>query len=83
MAASEVYVYGNKYKVMSEDSELLKNAAHYVEETMKQYEKSGHILTTSKLAIMAAIKIAVEYYEVKKEYNTCEQKLQELINKLN
>ncbi|MCA1927332.1 MAG: cell division protein ZapA [Calditerrivibrio sp.] len=77
-----MYVYGNKYKVMSEDSELLREAALYVEETMKQYEKSGNVLTTSKLAIMAAIKIAVEYYEIKKEYNTCEQKLQEIVNKL-
>jgi len=56
LATKDVYVYGNKYKVMSVDSELVTNAAQYVEDTMRQYEKEGHVLTTSKLAVMAAIK---------------------------
>ncbi|MEF3254182.1 MAG: cell division protein ZapA [Deferribacterales bacterium] len=83
MATNEVYVYGNKYKVISEDYELVKDAAMYVEKTMKEFEKSANVLTTSKLAVMAAIKIAAEYYEVLKRYNRCEEKLQELVNKLN
>jgi len=76
-------VYGNKYKVMSVDSELVTNAAQYVEDTMRQYEKEGHVLTTSKLAVMAAIKIAVEFYECQRQHDRCKVKLQEIINKLN
>lgn len=82
MATSEVFVYGNKYKVSCEDAGLIKNAASYVEDTMKQIEKNGHILTTSTLAIMAAIKIAAEYYEIKGRLEGCESKLQEIISKL-
>ncbi|MCX8084701.1 MAG: cell division protein ZapA [Calditerrivibrio sp.] len=82
MATNEVFVYGNKYRISCNDAGLVKQAASYVEETMKQIEKNGHILTTSTLAVMAAIKIAAEYYEVKRKLEDCESKLQELIGRL-
>jgi cell division protein ZapA (FtsZ GTPase activity inhibitor) len=82
LAINEVYVYGNKYKINSDNSELIKDAASYVEDTMRQIEKSGHILTTSTLAVMAAIKIAVEYYEAKGRLEDCESKLQDILSKL-
>ncbi len=82
MATNEVFVYGNKYRITSSNTELIKNAASYVEDTMKQIEKNGHILTTSTLAVMAAIKIAAEYYEMKSKVEGCESKLQEILNKL-
>lgn len=82
MATCEVFVYGNKYRITSSNTDLIKSAASYVEDTMKQIEKNGHILTTSTLAIMAAIKIAAEFYEIKSRLENCESKLQEILNKL-
>ena len=68
MSVSEVYIYGSKYKIRSdEDKEYIEEVASYVTERMKQFEQSMKVITTSKLATMVAFSIADELFKLKKD----------------
>lgn len=83
MKVLEVSIYGNKYRVRSDfDEFFLEEAAKMVENRMKEIEETYRILTTSKVAIMAAFDIATEYLKAKRELNFLENKIDELEKKL-
>ncbi|KAA0257009.1 cell division protein ZapA [Deferribacter autotrophicus] len=83
MKVSEVSIYGNKYRIRSElDEGFLKEAAKLVEDGMRDIEKNYKILTTSKIAIMAAFNLAAEYLKLKKEVVFLETKLDEIEKKI-
>ena len=68
MSVSEVYIYGSKYKIRSdEDKEYIEEVASFVTERMKQFEQSMKVMTTSKLATMVAFSIADELFKLKKD----------------
>ncbi|MGA1847069.1 cell division protein ZapA [Deferribacter abyssi] len=84
MKVSEVSIYGNKYRIRSElDEGFLKEAAKLVENGMRDIEKNYKILTTSKIAIMAAFNLAAEYLKLRNEITFLEVKLGEIEKKIN
>ncbi len=83
MGVSEVYIYGDKYKIKTEgDDEYIKSIGSYVEARMKEIENSLHVLTTSKVAVMAAFNIAAEYFMLKKEIQQSKEAIERLERKL-
>jgi len=79
----EVSIYGNKYRIRSDfDEFFLEEAAKMVENRMKEIEETYRILTTSKVAIMAAFDIATEYLKVKRDLDFLENRLSEIEKKL-
>ncbi len=84
MSVSEVYIYGSKYKIRSdEDKEYIEQVASYVTEKMKQLEQSMKVMTTSKLATMVAFSIADELFKLKKDTAINVEILNRLEEKLN
>ncbi|TYB32859.1 MAG: cell division protein ZapA [Flexistipes sinusarabici] len=83
MNVSEVYIYGDKYKIKTEgDEEYIKDIASFVELRMKEIEKNLHVLTTSKIAVMAAFNIAAEYFMLKEEISESKKAIEKLERKL-
>ncbi len=83
MGVSEVYIYGDKYKIKTEgDDEYIKSIGSYVEARMKEIENSLHVLTTSKVAVMAAFNIAAEYFMLKEEIQQSKEAIERLERKL-
>jgi cell division protein ZapA len=83
LGVSEVYIYGDKYKIKTEgDDEYIKSIGSYVEARMKEIENSLHVLTTSKVAVMAAFNIAAEYFMLKKEIQQSKEAIERLERKL-
>ncbi|MGA1861369.1 cell division protein ZapA [Deferribacter thermophilus] len=83
MKVLEVSIYGNKYRIRSDfDEFFLEEAAKMVENRMKEIEETYRILTTSKVAIMAAFDIATEYLKVKRDLDFLENRLSEIEKKL-
>ena len=84
MSVSEVYIYGSKYKIRSdEDREYIEEIASFVTERMKQFEQSMKVMTTSKLATMVAFSIADELFKLKKDTAIDVDILNRLEEKLN
>lgn len=68
MQVSDVYIYGNRYRVKSDmDGAFLESVAGYVNERMREIQRQLNDLTTSKVAVMAAFDIAAELLVLKKE----------------
>jgi cell division protein ZapA len=84
VSVSEVYIYGSKYKIRSdEDKEYIEQVASYVTERMKHLEESMKVMTTSKLATMVAFSIADELFRLKKDTALNVEILNRLEEKLN
>jgi len=83
LGISEVYIYGDKYKIKTEgDDDYIKAIGSYVESRMKEIENSLHVLTTSKIAVMAAFNIAAEYFMLKEEIQQSKKAIERLERKL-
>jgi cell division protein ZapA len=64
----EVKIYGQRYVIKGEAEEgYISVLAGYVDEKMKMVAANTKIPTTSKLAILAAINIAHELFQLKAE----------------
>lgn len=87
MQVSNVYIYGDKYTLKTDlDQSFIDEVAMYVDNKMKEMEKSVNTLTTSKIAIMAAFDIAAQYFllcneekEVIKQIEFLEEKVEKVL----
>ena len=62
----EVKIYGEHYTIRSELSpDLIKDIARYVDEKMREVRGDAPIISTSTIAIMAALNIAEELFLLK------------------
>lgn len=83
-----VQILGQTYEIIGSPSEeLYYNAlARYVENKMKEAEESTNIVSTQKLAVLAALNIADELFRERENRNssgsTVNKKCQELIHLL-
>lgn len=84
MSVSEVYIYGSKYRIRSEeDKEYIDQVAAYVTEKMKDLEQNVNVLTTSKLAVMVAFSVADELMKLRRDLETDTSIVDMLEEKLN
>jgi cell division protein ZapA len=87
LQVSNVYIYGDKYTLKTDlDQSFIDEVAMYVDNKMKEMEKSVNTLTTSKIAIMAAFDIAAQYFllcneekEVIKQIEFLEEKVEKVL----
>jgi len=75
MQTVTVNIYGEQYAVKTDDEpEYVEQVAHYVDTKMKEIADAGKVVTTSKIAILAALNIADEFLkaEVARQENDSE-----------
>lgn len=61
MQTVTVDIYGEQYQVKTDDDvEYVRQVAQYVDRKMKEIADTGKVVTTSKIAILAALNIADE-----------------------
>jgi cell division protein ZapA len=84
MAKADVRIFNRKY-ILRDSSEtldsLLQYAAH-VDEKMREIAEGGRVVSTEKIALLAALNIAAEYSKIKREMEKLEKELDRKIGQL-
>ncbi len=63
-----VQIYGREFKLRaSEDGEYVQQIARYVDEKMRSISEESNMVANEKVAIMAAINIADELFQHRKQ----------------
>ncbi len=65
----EVEIFGEIYRLRTDDKEGLKEIVKTVDTTMKELAKSTRSFAGSRIAVLAALKIAQDAYQLRKDYN--------------
>ncbi len=75
---TSVEVYGYTFNVKSDlNRKQVQEIAEYVDAKMKDLAAKLKVSSTSRLAVMAAINIAEEYYRIKSEQNELNKAIDE------
>ncbi len=84
MAKAEVRIFNKTYalKAPSESLEDLLKYVAYVDEKMKEVAQESRLVSTEKIALVAALNIAAEYFKVKKELERLEKEIERKLNQL-
>ena len=65
-----VDIYGQQYRMVGKASAShLRSVAHYVDGKMREVAGGNDRLDTAKIAVLAALNIADEFYQLKQEYD--------------
>ncbi len=64
-----VEIYGNSYPLKTDNVETMKKLAAIVDKKMKMMSRSVHSFDDRKIAVLTALQIAEEYYQLKKDYD--------------
>ena len=68
---TEVEIYRELYKIVDNaPPEYTQALARYVDEKMKEISQSTSTVSSTKVAVLAALNIADELFKIKKELNT-------------
>ena len=66
----EVEINGEIYRLRTDDKEGLKEIVKMVDTTMKNIaQTTKNFAAGSRLAVLTALKLAEDYYQLKKDYN--------------
>ena len=65
----EVEIYGEIYKLKTDDPEGMKRLVQMVDSTMKSISQNTRTFAGSRIAVLAALKIAEDYMQLKKDYD--------------
>ncbi|MDH5405468.1 MAG: cell division protein ZapA [Candidatus Aminicenantes bacterium] len=80
---TEVEIYGQTYKIRGAGGkEYIQQLADYVDKEMKEISDITDTIDSLKVAILAAINIADEYFKTKKEFKRTERVISEKIERL-
>ena len=80
---TEAEIYGQTYKIKGTGGkEYIQELAEYVDKKMKEISDITYTVDSLKVAILAAINIADEYFKTKKELERAERVVSEKIAKL-
>ncbi len=60
-----------KIKCTAKDAIDLQEAAQYVDDQMRKIRQSGHISSTDRLAVVAALNVYNELLQLKRQKNQC------------
>ncbi len=83
MDIKEVYIFGDKYRLKTDEDEVFVNEiATYLNSKMREIEKHSNVLTTSKIAVLAAFNIAAECVKLRNELDISSKIVKELNKKL-
>ena len=64
-----VDIYGHQYRMVGKASAAhLRSVAHYVDEKMRYIANGNARLDTAKIAVLSAVNIADEFFQLKQEY---------------
>ena len=65
----EIEIYGEIYKLKTDDPDGLNKLAQMVDSTMKSIAHNTRTFTGSRIAVLSALKIAEDYMQLKKDYD--------------
>ena len=78
-----VNIYGESYTVKSDEApEYIQEVAAFIDGKMRDIAGSGKIVTTDKIAILAALNIADEFFRARRSWKEKEGKTEARIEKL-
>ena len=77
MRRVEVEIFGEVYRLRTEDPDGLAKLVRMVDSTMKSISQSTRTFAGSRIAVLAALKIAEDYQQLKKDYDELLQLLDE------
>ena len=69
MKRVEVEIFGEVYRLRTEDPNVLAKLVHMVDSTMKTISQNTRTFAGSRIAVLAALKIAEDYVQLKKDYD--------------
>ena len=69
MKRVEVEIFGEVYRLRTEDPNGLAKLVHIVDSTMKTISQNTRSFAGSRIAVLAALKIAEDYVQLKKDYD--------------
>ncbi len=64
-----VEIYGNSYPLKTDDPQHIKMIAAAVDKKMKIMSRAVRSFDDRKIAVLTALQIAEEYYQLKKDYD--------------
>ena len=65
----EVEIFGEVYRLRTDDRESLKKIVNLVDSNMKIIAQNTRSFAGSRIAVLAALKIAEDYYQLKRDYD--------------
>ena len=77
MRRVEVEIFGEVYRLRTEDPDGLAKLVRMVDSTMKSIAQNTRTFAGSRIAVLAALRIAEDYYQLKKDYDELLQLLDE------
>ena len=77
MRRVEVEIFGEVYRLRTEDPDGLAKLVRMVDSTMKSIAQNTRTFAGSRIAVLAALKIAEDYQQLKKDYDELLQLLDE------
>ena len=72
-----VEIYGNSYPLKTDNPQEMKKLAAAVDKKMKTMSRSVRSFDDRKIAVLTALQIAEEYYQLKKDYDELVELLDE------
>jgi len=80
----KVRIYGAEYSILSdEDANYIKSVAEYLDKKLREVDNNVRVDSSIKVAILAALNIADEYFKEKAEKETLRNELEDKIKALN
>ncbi|NOX97676.1 MAG: cell division protein ZapA [Nitrospirae bacterium] len=65
---TQVTIFGTEYSLKGdEDREYMEELSNYVNKRMKEVSEHSALVSTAKVAVLAALRIADELYQLRKE----------------
>ncbi len=65
----EVEIYGEIYRLKTDDPDGLNRIVQMVDSTMKSVAQNTRTFAGSRIAVLAALKISEDYMQLKKDYD--------------
>ena len=65
----EVEIYGEVYRLKTDDPDGLNKLVQMVDSTMKSIAQNTRTFAGSRIAVLSALKIAEDYMHLKKDYD--------------
>jgi cell division protein ZapA len=78
----DVEIFGQSYKIRGDaDSKHIQKLADFVDEKMREIVDATSTVDTMKVAILASLNIADEYFQLKKELDLTERETRKRVEK--
>jgi cell division protein ZapA len=79
----DVEIFGKVYTVRGEkDVEYVRRVAEYVDRKMREISQVTDTVSTSRIAILAALNIADEFFDLREETDEFESRMKNLSRKI-